>query len=71
MWRRLHSRSYAGNGGLMAVEMVKFRELKRAEGKLVAPAPALSEAQNVPGVQHLMNLTIPTSQVKFDMPVRS
>ena len=49
----------------MAVEMVKFRELKRAEGKLVAPAPALSEAQLVPGVQHLMNHTPSDPLVKF------
>jgi len=37
----------------------------RAEGMLSASAPALSEAQLVPGVQHLMNLTIPYEQVKF------
>lgn len=54
------------------VEVVYLWATKdRAEGKLVAPAPALSEALELAGVQHLVNLTIPTSQVKFDMPVRS
>lgn len=44
---------------------ILWRIKDRAEGKLVAPAPALSEALMSPGVQHLMNHTIPISHVKF------
>ena len=48
------------------VEVVYLWATKdRAEGKLVAPAPALSEAQLVPGVQHLMNHTPSDPLVKF------
>ena len=37
----------------------------RAEGEFVALTSALSEALTLPGVQHLMNLTIPIPHVKI------
>lgn len=67
MWPTLHPHSYAGKWWIeMRIRSKMGLTKDRAEAVLSTPSPALSEALIAPGVQHLMNLTIPLVHVKFD-----